>query len=561
MSGEGNHISDEGRRKFLPRRRRCFAALLPLLSTPLLQATDTTGLGPPPSLPDEEIRRAEEVLNADEDPPLFIREFRVNGNTVLSREAVEKAVYPYLGPGREYADVDRARAALEQAYRDEGYQTVSVQVPPQQGKRGIIFFEVVEGKVARLRVKGSRYFDLEDIKGEAASMREGTVPDFDEVVADIIALNRHPDRRISPELVPGPVPGTVEIDLLVEDSPPFDASAELNNRYSSGTTELRLNGSASYSNLWQEGHTIGGSVQTSPQDWDDVFVYSGYYMAPIPGVESLSAMLQYLNQNSDVSTIGGSTVVGTGEIWGLRGVMVLPRLEDFYHTLTFGVDYRKFNQQFEVDGEEDETPITYYPVSALYSAFWFGKTGTTEFTGTLTYGFRESGSNPAEFDTNRFRADGSFLVFRGKLARTQEMPLDLQIHGKAEGQFTGSPLISNEQFAAGGMTTVRGYLEAEALGDRALLGSLEFRSPDFMPGPAEENDGRAYLFLEGAYLTLLEPLPEQENEFDLASFGIGSRIRLLSRFSGEINLGIPLVGQGETEAWDPHISFFIRGRL
>ncbi|MFP4351492.1 MAG: ShlB/FhaC/HecB family hemolysin secretion/activation protein [Puniceicoccaceae bacterium] len=546
-------------------RGRFFAAVLAgwLGGVCFSAGAETAGLTAPPDLSGNEVRRAREILAAEEEkePRLFIREFRISGNSVLPQEVVQKTVYRFLGPGREYADVDRARAALEQAYREEGYQTVSVQVPAQQGKRGIIYLEVTEGRVAKLRVKGSRYFDLEAIKEEAPSMREGNVPDFDEVIEDIIALNQHPDRSVSPDLVPGAVPGTVEIALEVEDSLPLDASAELNNRHSPGTSELRLNGAASYSNLWQEGHTIGGAVQTSPQDWDDVFVYSGYYMAPVPAVDDLSLMLQYLNQNSDVSTLGGSTVVGSGEIWGLRGILVLPRLEGFYHTLTAGMDYRRFNQQFEVDGEADETPISYYPVSALYSAFWFGETGITELSGTLTYGVRGLGSDPAEFDANRYRSDGSFLVFRGELARTQELPLDFQIRGRAEGQFTGTPLISNEQFAAGGMNTVRGYLEAESLGDRAILGSLELSSPDFLSGSSEGNDGRAYVFLEGAFLTLLDALPEQQDEFELASFGFGSRFRFLTRFSGEVNLGFPLIDLGETQAWDPRVSFEFRGRL
>jgi len=147
---------------------------------------------PPPQIPESEMREAEEVLRADDSPRLFIREFRVQGNTVLGQQAVEKAVYPFLGPGREYADVDRARAALEQAYRDEGYQTVTVEVPPQQAKRGIIYLNVVEGKVDRLRIKGSRYFDLGEIREGAASMREDQIPDFDEVMSDIVALNQHP---------------------------------------------------------------------------------------------------------------------------------------------------------------------------------------------------------------------------------------------------------------------------------------------------------------------------------------------------------------------------------
>jgi len=75
------------------------------------------------------------------------------------------------------------------------------------------------------------------------------------------------------------------------------------------------------------------------------------------------------------------------------------------------------------------------------------------------------------------------------------------------------------------------------------------------------NDGRAYVFLEGAFLTLLDALPEQQDEFELASFGFGSRFRFLTHFSGEVNLGVPLINLGETEAWQPRISFILRGQL
>jgi hemolysin activation/secretion protein len=42
---------------------------------------------------------------------------------------------PYLGPSQTVADVDAARAALELAYRDEGYPTVLVVVPSSRSKR------------------------------------------------------------------------------------------------------------------------------------------------------------------------------------------------------------------------------------------------------------------------------------------------------------------------------------------------------------------------------------------------------------------------------------------
>src|SRR5215831_19580438 len=59
---------------------------------------------------------------------LYIKEFRVRGAHHLARNVVEETVYPFLGPGRTTNDIEQARAALEKAYQDKGYQTVSVQI-------------------------------------------------------------------------------------------------------------------------------------------------------------------------------------------------------------------------------------------------------------------------------------------------------------------------------------------------------------------------------------------------------------------------------------------------
>ena len=87
--------------------------------------------------------------------PVYIQEYRVSGTKHLSEEEVGAAVYPFLGPERTPDDVEQARAALETAYKDKGYQTVTVEVPQQQVRRGIVMLNVVENKVGRLRVKGS----------------------------------------------------------------------------------------------------------------------------------------------------------------------------------------------------------------------------------------------------------------------------------------------------------------------------------------------------------------------------------------------------------------------
>ena len=112
---------------------------------------------------------------------IYIQEYRVQGAHLLTKLEVEEAVYPYLGPQRTAEDVDQARAALEKAYQAKGFQTVSVQIPPQQVKGGVVILQVIEGKVGRLRVRGARYFSPDQIKKAAPSLAEGTVPDFNKV--------------------------------------------------------------------------------------------------------------------------------------------------------------------------------------------------------------------------------------------------------------------------------------------------------------------------------------------------------------------------------------------
>ena len=69
---------------------------------------------------------------------MFIRQYRVRGSKTLSSAEVQSAVYPYLGPGRLPTDVDAARSALERAYHDKGFKAVSVIIPEQRIRQGIV---------------------------------------------------------------------------------------------------------------------------------------------------------------------------------------------------------------------------------------------------------------------------------------------------------------------------------------------------------------------------------------------------------------------------------------
>lgn len=538
---------------------RCAAAVVWLVvGLPVMGFADDT---PAPAA------GAEQAAPPTGDAPiqhLDINEFRVDGTHILPRLAVEEAVYPYLGPDRTLDDVEKARAALEKAYVALGYQTVAVEIPQQRVAGGVVVLKVTEGTVGRLRVHGARYFALDEIKEQAPSLAEGTVPDFNKIQKDIVALNQLPDRKVTPALRAGVTPGTVDVDLNVEDTLPLHGSLELNNRYSVNTTPLRLNASLRYDNLWQLGHSLSLSYQIAPENPQDAKVFSGSYLARLADVNWLSLLVYGLQSDSDVATLGSTDVAGRGQVIGSRAIITLPNEEGFFHSLSVGGDYKHFDENVSLGGSRNSTPITYYPLNATYSASWQGEESLTQLNAGVTLHTRGLGSSAAQFDAKRFNSGGDFIYFRGDIARTQELPEKLQLFGKVQFQTASQPLVNSEQLVGGGLDTVRGYTESEVLGDDGVLGSLELRTPllsNWLGDIPQVNEWRFYLFNEGGSLSIQAPLAEQKSTFNLASVGIGSRIRLLNNLNGQIDLAVPLISQTTTQAYSPQVKFRLWGEF
>lgn len=488
--------------------------------------------------------------------PLYIREYRVRGNKQLKPIEIEEAVYPFMGPGRSEKDVEEARLALEKIYKSKGFQSVYVQVPQQTGARGIIFMEVTEAPVGRLRVKGAHYFLPSKIKEQAPSMKEGTVPNFNEITKDIIELNRWRDRKITPELRAGVVPGTVDIDLKVEDKLPLHGSLSLDNQYNANTVPYRLNGSISYGNLWQMGHTLGLSFQVAPEKPSDGTVFSAFYQAPVPDVQGLSVMLTGTIQDSNISTLGGGAVIGKGQIIGLRFMKTLPAEQGYFHSLSFGMDWKNFIQDVKAGGAVISSPIQYYPLTLAYSASHVSDHSYTEFNASVVLHLTGMGGSRSEFAARRFNAKDNFFYFRADLSHTHDLPGGFQLYTHAQGQAAPQALINTEQIAAGGLNTVRGYLIATQLGDSGVIGSMEFRSPSFIGSAKEkDNEWRVYGFLDGGKLFVNSTLPGEKRTHDLGSFGVGSRFRYLNHFTGSLDLGMPLVTQPNALAHDLYLTF------
>ena len=348
----------------------------------------------------------------------------------------------------------------------------------------------------------------------------------------------------------------------MKETAPLHASAELNNRHGPDTTPLRVSGSVSANNLWQAGHGIGFSFQLSPQDTSQVKVFSGYYLARFAGADWLTLLVSGTKQDSNVSTLGDTAVAGRGTSAGVRTVFQLPPGKEFSQSASVGLNYKHFDQTVHLPATggaaaaEIVTPVTYYPLDATYTATWQGKRATTEATAGVTFHLRGLGSDTAQFGSSRYLADGNFLYFHGDLSRRQELPAHFQLVAKVQGQLADQPLLSGEQASGGGVGTVRGYLESEAVGDSAFFGSIELRSPSLWGARwTKKGDWWLYVFSDAGWLKVIDPLPDQKNHYDFLSYGVGSRWLAFDHFDASVTASLPQLSVGQTKAHDLRVTF------
>ncbi|WP_404940642.1 ShlB/FhaC/HecB family hemolysin secretion/activation protein [Pseudomonas protegens] len=489
-----------------------------------------------------------------------VNEYFVRGNTVLDARAIEEAVYPFLGPQKALADIEGARDALQKVYQERGYQSVFVELPEQKVEDGIVYLQVSETKVGRVRVVGAKHYSPVEIRDQVPALKEGEVPDFATVQSQLAGLNRGAGRQVMPLVREGQRPGTMDVDLQVEDQNPWHASVGLNNDYSADTEKLRTVVNVGYDNLWQLGHSISLTYFTAPQDTDNAKVWSGSYTAPLS--DRWALQFSGYQSDSNIATIGGSNVLGKGHSYGVSAIYTLPAAGNWANSLSVGVDFKDFDEEMRFGRNSDQIPLKYAPMTFGYNGYRYSEKAQLGLGLNLIVGTRRFfgyGSDAEEFHYKRDEASASFSVLKGDLNFTYTFANDWQSASKAAFQLASGPLVSNEQYSAGGATSVRGYLAAERTGDEGYLFSQELRTPSlakFLGSYVQE--WRFYAFAEGAHLSLHDPLPEQEDEYSLASVGLGTRASLSKWLSGSLDWGYPLKDGPNTQKYDPRLHFSVQ---
>lgn len=513
---------------------------------------------------------------AERAPAKFvIQAFDISGVTALPTGEVERLVYPFAGPDRSDEDVESARKALQDAYAARGFGAVVVEVPVQSRDtfaQGIVQLAVSEVPLGLLTVSDSRYHSLAITRAAMPSLAEGKPINVQALQADVAQANRFPDRVINPVFKPGRRPGTLDVDLKVDDHNPLHGSLQIDNDASPSTSPLRVTASARYTNLFQTGQTASLTYIVSPQRLREVQVVAGSYSIPFLNSPWSISISGYYS-NSNVASTGDSTVLGAGYQIGER-LQYLTASDRLQQTFSFGPDFKDFKQQLKLAGAPaSSAPVRYIPIELQYGLS--GASDHSNFALTLggTFGLRvikgvvctQSTGVCVPGDVFQNREANSFENFvRTDLSFDYSYALANDTVGafRLTAQVADSHLITNEQYSGGGLRSVRGYYSSEAVGDTGVAASFELRSPSFASiFGSWLTEARVYGFVDSAFLRVIQPLPEVTSRYSLIGVGGGLSVRAFKRITGQV-LGAAALHDGvKTKKGDIRMNFLVKGEF
>ncbi len=594
------------------------------------------------------------LTNRPPPPRVFpVKSYMVLGNTLLPPATLAMAITNAtagFGTNVTFDGIRAVATSLQMAYRDRGYVTVSVGIPPQKLVNDTVKLQVVEGRLAHITVSGNYYYSSNNVMRALPGLHTNMILNGLAFQQEVNRANANQDRQIYPVIEPGPDPGTSDLILKVKDRLPLHGKVEFNDMSSPGTPLFRLNTSLAYNNLWNLEHSLGVQYGYSPRyyktgdqwafyDRPQVANYGAYYRLPIGGppdveniVETKPGSFGYdeathkfnlpppsgqpeLNVYASRSTIDtGIEQLSSTTLYDVPGVISIKQnnfqqdltvnsdiggrlsapfgaTEDFRSDVSGGLDFKNFqttsyktndflfseitvNAQGQPNPPINSTvlspaptayhPLNYLPLALNYNASWHDPHVTV--SGGLGVSanpwFSGSRSN-LDAITESKKSTGHWVIL------TPGVQVQIPIHTnwitviRADGQYASEPLISNEQFGAGGVNSVRGYREGEVFGDAGWHVSFEEQTPPHVVGIVYGKTPlviRGIVYMDYAQTYLLDP-QGRENPTDLWGMGFGGVASIGPHWETRFLFSLPLISTTTTEAWDPFFNFALTAQF
>ena len=477
-------------------------------------------------------------------PRFVIKRFDVSGATLVSAARVDAILNPFLGPDREFGDVQRALEALERSFVEAGFGSVQVLLPEQELEQGVIKFQVIEPRVGKVSVEGNLAYLEANIRASLPTLREGLPPNSKSIANNLRLANENPGKATTVLLRAGSAESEVDAVIRVVEDKVLRWNASVDNTGGGNTGPYRIAMGMQAANVLGRDHVFAAQVVTSPDERNrfrgyssDVAILGLQYRVPLYALgDTLDFTAGYSNVNSGaVQNI--FSVSGRGTVYGVRYTQNLAPVGKLEHRLIYAWDLRYYkNSVTPLGGGQQIVPdVTVRPVSVTYAGTYREQTSETSFFasyirnipggsfgGSRAFDFSRGSSGTGLVPTAR----PGYTMLRYGVSHYRAFANDWQMRFNLSGQATRDMLVAGEQFAIGGATSVRGFAERQFANDYGVYANFEVYTPELarILKIGENVKLRAVLFHDTGHLVRNEPLPGDTRRVSASGSGAGLRL-------------------------------------
>jgi len=465
---------------------------------------------------------------------------RSEGAGLISSPELSTKLTNYLGKPATFGTLQEICAEIVRFHRDNNRPVVDAQLPEQNVTNGVVQILVVEGRIGRVLAEDQRWFSESRILGGIRS-QEGDVIEANRLLDDLNWLNRNPFRRSELLFRKGESGGETDLVLKTTDRFPFRPYVAYDNWGTDLTGNHRLQAGFTWGNAFGLDQNLSYQFSVAP-DPKAFTAHAASWTIPLPWRNVLEFYGSYARSQPDEADVNfDAKSLQLGAFYTIP----LPSLQAMKHDLSVGLEFKQSNNNLLFGGTNifaSDSDIFQFRLS--YLARQFDTTGSTTAQASLYYspGGVTSNNTDSAFEQERAFATANYFYGRLTLQRTHKLPWNFTLVATAAGQLSNENLLASEQFSLGGSTTVRGYEESIANGDRGWLGSVEVQSPPMMAlrriwAEAPEDELKLVAFLDVGGVTSVHRLPGEPAYRGLAGVGAGLRYRINTRLNVRFDYG------------------------
>ncbi|MCB1079258.1 MAG: ShlB/FhaC/HecB family hemolysin secretion/activation protein, partial [Verrucomicrobiae bacterium] len=404
------------------------------------------------------------------------------------------------------------------------------------------------GELSRIRVEGVDA-EYEDYLRRQMSIKKGDEIHSRQIQQDLNWLNKSPYRKVDLIYAPGYEFGQTDIILRVVDSNPFWYYVGYENSGTEALGEDRIVAGFNWGDMF--GPDQGLSYQlTADMDFSTVAGHSLVYQGALPWRHWLTLLGSYVSVDAEIPVGDGTFVKSGGESSqaSLRYAIPLNAPGGQVREVQMGFDYKSSNNNLEFGGADVfDVTTEIFQFMAGYDMSLSDRMGITslDLRGFYSPGDWTAQNSDEVFDAARAGSTSDYLYASLGVERQQRLPEEWSARLRAQGQVSNGNLQASEQLGAGGYDSVRGFEQRVIRGDEGLFASAEIYTPPVSLGRImeweNETDELRFLgFFDYASLTNVNRLPDEPNQQELASVGVGLRWRYSDWFRLRLDYGHPV---------------------